>query len=199
VNDDLSSVLSQLYRNHFGKMVAVLMYHTGIEEIAVAEDIVQEAFAIAAEKWQENIPDQPEAWLYKTIRNLAYNSLKKKKRKQVLEDNHIAFDPQHTADQDLLRVMFACLKPAFAPKVQLIIVLRYVCGFRVKRIAALLASNEESISKILYRWRAQNTSKDFALTEMSRKPDEQKVRMALKILYVMFTEGYQLSEDGKPY
>ncbi|WAC15333.1 hypothetical protein [Dyadobacter pollutisoli] len=34
-------------------------------------------------------------------------------------------------------------QPTFAPKVQLIIVLRYVCGFRVKRIAALLASNEE--------------------------------------------------------
>lgn len=172
------------------------MYHTGIEAIATSEDIVQEAFAIASQKWQTNVPDQPEAWLYKTIRNIAYNNLKKENKKQVLEDNHIDFDLQRTNDQDLLRVMFACLQPAFAPKVQLIIVLRYVCGFRVKRIAALLASNEESVSKILYRWRAQNTSKDFAITEMPARPDEQKVRMALKILYVMFTEGYQLADDG---
>lgn len=196
MNEDLSLLISRLYRNHFGKMVAVLMYHTGIEEIAVSEDIVQEAFAIASDKWQKTIPDQPEAWLYKTIRNIAYNNLKKEKRKQVLEDDLIAFDPQLVDDHDLLRILFACLQPAFPPKVQLVIVLRYVCGLRVKRIAALLASNEENISKILYRWRAQNKSENFILTEMSGKPDSQKVRMALKILYVMFTEGYQLSEEG---
>lgn len=172
------------------------MYHTGIKDIAAAEDIVQEAFAIASDKWQKNVPDQPGAWLYKTIRNIAYNGLKKEQRKQVLEDDYIDSDTQPTDDQDVLRVLFACLQPAFPPKVQLVIVLRYVCGLRVKRIAALLASNEDNISKILYRWRAQHTSESFVLTETTQNPDEQKIRMAIKILYVMFTEGYQLSEDG---
>jgi RNA polymerase sigma-70 factor (ECF subfamily) len=196
VNQDLSLLLDQLYRNHFGKMVAVLMYHTGIEKIEISEDIVQEAFAIASEKWQKNIPDKPEAWLYATIRNIAFNNLKKEKQRQLIEYGDITPEPEPSDDQDLLKVLFACLQPAFSPKVQLIIVLRYVCGLRVKRIAALLASNEDSVSKILYRWRAQITPETFKLSEISHTPDEQKIRMALKILYVMFTEGYQLSENG---
>lgn len=172
------------------------MYHTGIDDIAAAEDIVQEAFAIASDKWQVIVPDQPQAWLYATIRNMAYNSLKKENQKQALHGDYLAFDPQLVDEHDLLRILFACLQPAFPPKVQLVIVLRYVCGLRVKRIAALLASNEDHISKVIYRWRAQNKSGYFVYAGMSTEPDEQKVRMALKVLYVMFTEGYQLAEDG---
>ncbi|SKB80535.1 RNA polymerase sigma-70 factor, ECF subfamily [Dyadobacter psychrophilus] len=172
------------------------MYHTGIKELAVSEDIVQEAFAIASKSWQTNVPDQPEAWLYKTIRNLAYNFLKKDKRHQAIEKDYMAEEVQQTDDKDLLRVLFACLQPAFPPKVQLVIVLRYVCGLRVKRIAALMASGEEGIAKIIYRWRAQHAVENGLLAEKSTEPDAQKVRMALKILYVMFTEGYQLAADG---
>src|SRR5215217_8235668 len=196
VSEDVSSLLSQLYRNHFGKMVAVLMYHTGIRDLAVAEDIVQEAFAVASKSWQKKVPDQPEAWLYKTIRNLAYNFLKKDKRQQGIVEDYLAEEVQQTSDRDLLCVLFACLQPAFPPKVQLVIVLRYVCGLRVKRIAALMACGEEGITKIIYRWRAQHAATRWVLTEKSAEPDAQKVRMALKILYVMFTEGYQLAADG---
>ncbi|MCF0065226.1 sigma-70 family RNA polymerase sigma factor [Dyadobacter chenwenxiniae] len=196
MSEDISALLSQLYRSHFGKMVAVLMYHTGIKELAVSEDIVQEAFAIASKNWQKSVPDQPEAWLYKTIRNIAYNTLKKDSRKQVIEEDYIAQEVRQTSDQDILRVLFACLQPALPPKVQLVIVLRYVCGLRVKRIAALMACGEEGISKIIYRWRAQHTAENLLLDQNSAQPGEQKVRMALKVLYVMFTEGYQLGEDG---
>jgi RNA polymerase sigma-70 factor (ECF subfamily) len=116
VNQDLSLLLDQLYRNHFGKMVAVLMYHTGIEKIEISEDIVQEAFAIASEKWQKNIPDKPEAWLYATIRNIAFNNLKKEKQRQLIEYGDITPEPEPSDDQDLLKVLFACLQPAFSPK-----------------------------------------------------------------------------------
>lgn len=193
---DVASLISQLYRNHFGKMVAVLMYHTGIKDLAVSEDIVQEAFAIASKTWQKQVPDQPEAWLYKTIRNLAYNFLKKDKRQQGIEEDYISEETDQTSDRDLLQVLFACLQPAFPPKVQLVIVLRYVCGLRAKRIAALMACGEEGITKIIYRWRSQQDPANWAPTEKSMEPDTQKVRMALKILYVMFTEGYQLAADG---
>ena len=172
------------------------MYHTGIRDLSVAEDIVQEAFAVASKSWQKKVPHQPEAWLYKTIRNLAYNFLKKDKRQQCIVEDYLAEEVQQTSDRDLLRVLFACLQPAFPPKVQLVIVLRYVCGLRVKRIAALMACGEEGITKIIYRWRAQHAATNWVLTEKSAEPDAQKVRMALKILYVMFTEGYQLAADG---
>jgi RNA polymerase sigma-70 factor (ECF subfamily) len=196
VSDNHSLLLSQLYRDHFGKMVAVLMYHTGIEDMGNAEDIVQEAFAIAADKWRKTIPAEPEGWLYKTARNIAYNGLKRDKRREAIQDNHPFADQEPGNDRDLLGVLFGCLQPALAPKVQLVIVLRYICGLRAKRIAALLASNEDSIAKVLYRWRAQQDPGNFVLADTASDPGEQKARMALKILYVMFTAGYQLAEDG---
>ncbi|KAA0989132.1 sigma-70 family RNA polymerase sigma factor [Dyadobacter aurulentus] len=193
---DIANLLSELHRSLFGKMVAVLMYHTGIEELSVSEDIVQEAFAIAVDKWRDAVPEQPDAWLFATIRNLAYNHLKKEKRKQYPAVDQIAADQLLTSDRDLLRVLFSCLQPAYPPRVQLVVVLKYVCGLKTKHIAALLASGEDTISKTLYRWRVEQSRSDFMVAESVGNPDEQKIRMALKVLYVMFTAGYQLSEKG---
>ncbi|MCE7059476.1 RNA polymerase sigma factor [Dyadobacter sp. CY343] len=194
---NISDLISELHRHHFGKMVAVLMYHTGIEEIALSEDIVQEAFAIASDKWRENVPDQPEAWLYATIRNIAYKHLKKQKPARLETDDYVIVDARFTDDQDLLRVLFGCLQPAFPPKVQLVVVLKYVCGLKTKQIAALLASGEDTIQKIIYRWRAEQSRDNFSAVDMPENISAQKVRMALKVLYVMFTAGYQLSDSGQ--
>ncbi|MCF2489206.1 hypothetical protein L0659_13570 [Dyadobacter sp. CY347] len=171
------------------------MYHTGIVEIAVAEDIVQEAFALASEKWHNGIPERPDAWLYKTIRNTAYNLLKKEGRQF---DHNLMADDQHSeSEQESLRVLFGFIQPELTPKVQLIIALRNVSGLKVQRIAALLASDENTITKILYRWKIQRKSQNLNLSVSVTDPGEQKIRTALKILYLMFTEGYRLSDDGQ--
>lgn len=194
-NDDYSLLLAKLYRSHFGKMVGDIIYHTGIKDMAIAEDIVQEAFVVASEKWGANLPDHPEAWLYKTIRNMAYTALKKEDKKRLFEEEYEA-----TADIDkelqLLRVLYVCVQSTLSPKIQLVIALRYINGLQVKRIAALLGTDEDGISKILYRWRAQCKNQQWDFKQEVNFNNKRQVSMVLNIVYVMFTEGFRVSSKG---
>lgn len=191
-NDGHSLLLAKLYRSHFGKMVGDIVYHTGIKDIALAEDIVQEAFVVASEKWSENLPDYPEAWLYKTIRNMAYTLLKKEDKKRLFEEEY-----QATEDIDkelqLLKVLYVCVQSTLSPKIQLVIALRYISGLQVKRIAALLGTEEDSVSKILYRWRTQCQNQQWDFTQEINFNSRREVSMVLNIVYVMFTEGFRVS------
>lgn len=196
MNEGTTALLTKLYQGHFGKMLSALMYHTGIKDITLAEDMVQEAFAIAAEKWKQNLPDQPEAWLYKTIRNIAYNTLKKEgKKRKFEEDDTITADD--TNDEQLLKVLYVCVQSSFSAKIQLVVALRYINGLQVKRIAALLGTDEDSISKILYRWRAKCKTQQWDFQQEVNFHQERQVKTVLKIIYVMFTEGFRVSATAK--
>ncbi|GEM_PF-3532476 len=196
MDNGTTAILAKLYRNHFGKLLSNLIYHTGIKDIAVCEDIVQEAFAIAAEKWPQELPTHPEAWLYKTIRNMAYTSLKNADRKRLFEETYQIADLEVDNEQQLLKVLYVCVGSAFSPKIQLVVALRYINGLQVKRIAALLGTDEDTISKILYRWRSQSKNHQWNFDQEVDFNNEPQLKMVLKIVYVLFTEGFRLSVKG---
>ncbi|MFD2886538.1 RNA polymerase sigma factor [Chitinophaga cymbidii] len=191
--------LQKIYRAQFGKMVSALMYRSGISVIADAEDIVQEAFAAAALKWRQTLPDHPEAWLYATIRNIASKRLSRTQPHVALDQADrltVAHASSEDGDTQLLRLLFACMHADFPPKTQLVISLRYVHGLQVQQIARLLGTSPESISKILYRQRQQVKAQDIAFHSGFVWWSEQKVGMALKVLYLVFTEGWKIGDDG---
>ena len=191
--------LQKIYRAQFGKMVSALMYRSGISAIADAEDIVQEAFAAASLKWQQTPPEHPEAWLYATIRNIAAKQLSRARPHMPLDHADrltIAYAASEDGDMQLLRLLFACMHANFSPKTQLVISLRYVHGLQVQQIAQLLGTLPESISKILYRQRQQVKAQDIAFHSGFVWWSEQKVSMALKVLYLVFTEGWKIGDDG---
>ncbi|WP_108803911.1 sigma factor [Aquimarina sp. Aq107] len=68
------------FRNEYGKMVSVITKYIGAGNVQTAEDIVQETLLKAVDNWQHNgIPNNPQAWLYTTAKNLTINVLKRKK------------------------------------------------------------------------------------------------------------------------
>lgn len=191
--------LQKIYRAQFGKMVSALMYRSGISVIADAEDVVQEAFTIAALKWRETLPEHPEAWLYATIRNIASKQLDRSKPHVALAHADrltVAHASSEDGDLQLLRLLFACMHKEFPAKTQLVIALRYVHGLQVQQIAQLLGALPDSISKILYRQRQQVKAQDIAFHSGFVWWNEQKVSMALKVLYLVFTEGWKIGDDG---
>lgn len=191
--------LQKIYRARFGKMVSALMYRSGINVIADAEDIVQEAFAAATVQWEHTLPDNPEAWLYATIRNIAAKALNRA-RPHVAVDYADRLTTGHAASEDgdmqLLRLLFACMHPDFSPKTQLVTALRYVHGLQVQQIAQLLGSPPDSISKLLYRQRQQVKKQDIAFHSGFIWWSKQKVSLALKVLYLVFTEGWKIGDNG---
>ena len=53
-----------LFRHEAGRMVAVLTRIFGVNNLALAEDVVQDAFCRALEVWSfRGVPENPSAWL----------------------------------------------------------------------------------------------------------------------------------------
>ena len=56
-----------LFRRESVRMVAALVHVFGIHNLALAEDVVQDAFCRALERWEgHGMPDNPGAWLVAT-------------------------------------------------------------------------------------------------------------------------------------
>src|ERR1044071_8529402 len=137
-------------------MVIALAKYTGLRDLATAEDIVQEAFAEAARKWNTQPPDNPEAWLYRVCRNIALNKLRQAKKLEYFVDESRVekeIDFENTAEDDQLQMLLACTHPNFSAKNQVIFALRYVAGFRIEQIANILGSPDDTITKTLFRMR----------------------------------------------
>ena len=68
--------VAEAFREEFGRAVAILIRALG--DFDLAEDAVQEAFAVAAERWpRDGVPANPGAWIVTTARNRAIDRLRR--------------------------------------------------------------------------------------------------------------------------
>jgi RNA polymerase sigma factor (sigma-70 family) len=77
------STLSPLFETEEGPLLHFALGLVGRR--SVAEDLVQEAFLRLHQVWSE--VENPRAWLYRSLRNLALNHLRDHRRETVLEDD----------------------------------------------------------------------------------------------------------------
>ena len=140
-----------LFRHEAGRMVAALTRIFGVHNLALAEDVVQDAFCRALEVWKfRGVPDNPSAWLMATARHRAIDVLRRERTARtfapelgrLLESEWTLvpvveelFDAAAVKD-DLLRMMFSCCHPRLSEEAQVALVLHILCGFSVGEIAA---------------------------------------------------------------
>lgn len=194
-----TAAINTIYKKNFSRMVIALAKYTGLRDLASAEDIVQEAFAEAARKWDTVLPDNPEAWLYRVCRNLALNTLRNNKYFETRQVDENAFSYQidrmfESGDgDDQLRMLIACTHPNFSPKNQVIFALRYVAGFRIEQIANILGSPSDTITKTLLRMREMIVRENINFESEVAKATPAQKEVLLKIVYLMFSEGSKTS------
>ena len=52
------------FRHSYAKVVAILSRYFGLDQVEIAEDMVQDTLIEAMEKWSSRgIPDNPEGWI----------------------------------------------------------------------------------------------------------------------------------------
>src|SRR3989441_10529777 len=69
-----------LFRRESGRIVAALTRIFGVHNLALAEDVVQDAFCRALEVWKvRGIPENPSAWLMTTAKNRALDVLRRER------------------------------------------------------------------------------------------------------------------------
>ena len=194
--------VDQLYRAHFGKLVASMLNSITHLDTETAEDIVHDTFSSAIDHWNKNgIPTNTTGWVYKVCRNKALNKLKKAKvalehsKKPAPVSEEIVFF-ESAVDDMQLKLLFACAHPDLSPKVQVVITLKYVVNLRIDAIAKTLALSVAALDKLLVRARHQIKEENILLGEPHASVLLARLPIVHKIIYLIFNEGYR-SASGK--
>lgn len=192
-------------------MVSVLVKIFGPENIEMAEDVVQDALVRALETWKyKGLPDNPRAWLYRTAKNKAIDILRKNRhslaidfsdpQKQLLTSEYTLtqtmnnyWKEQHIED-DFLGMMYACCHPDISQENQITFILKSLCGFSTKEVARSFLTNEETISKRLFRTKDYFRKHKIRPTIPPAQQIESRTTAVLQSIYLMFNEGYNATQ-----
>src|SRR5437773_1421438 len=78
--------VDRVFREAYGQAVATLVRIFG--DITLAEDAVQEAFAVESDRWRrDGIPPKPAGWIITTARNRAIDELRRSARGRELHEH----------------------------------------------------------------------------------------------------------------
>ncbi|MFI5305846.1 MAG: RNA polymerase sigma factor [Polyangiales bacterium] len=195
----------QLFRREAGRMVAALTRVFGVHNLALAEDVVQDALCRALEVWKfRGVPDNPSAWLMTTAKNRALDVLRRERTARtfapelgrLLESEwtlaptveHLFLAPAMKDDQ--LRMMFSCCHPRLAEEARVALVLHILCGFSVGEIAGAFLSGEAAIEKRIVRAK-KVLAGSKRLFDLSDGADfAARLSAVQRALYLLFNEGY---------
>ena len=199
-----------LFRHESGQLVAALTRIFGVHNLALAEDVVQDAFCRALEVWKVNgVPDNPAAWLMAVAKHRALDIVRREQTartfapdvSRMLESEWTlvpaieeAFAMSTIRDEQL-RMMFSCCDPRLSEEVQVALVLNILCGFGAAEIASAFLTSNAAVEKRISRGkkRLAQSKQLFDLADAEFGPRLSAVRRAL---YLLFNEGYHGSTEA---
>jgi RNA polymerase sigma factor (sigma-70 family) len=194
-----------LFRREWSRMVAALTRVFGVQKLALAEDVVQEAFCRAVEVWSfRGIPDNPSAWLMATAKHCAFDLLRRERtaRRLASELDHYVqsgwtlaplgediFGADIVKD-DLLRMMFSCCDPRLSQESQIALILNILCGFGIAEVAGALIGSHSAVEKRITRAKKSLAESNNLFDVASPKEFAARLPTVQRALYLLFNEGY---------
>ncbi|HEU5067095.1 MAG TPA: sigma-70 family RNA polymerase sigma factor [Sphingomicrobium sp.] len=194
-----------LFQRESGRMVGALTRVFGVHNLALAEDVVQEAFCRALEAWTERGPPlNPQAWLMTTAKNCALDAIRRRRTAARAAPELSAMlrsewtlvpvldqllSPDAVRD-DQLCMMFSCGDPRLAEASQVMLILHILCGLSIAQVAAAFMTSYSAVEKRLGRAKKVLADAPGLFDVSAPKDVTERLPAVQRALYLLFNEGY---------
>jgi RNA polymerase sigma-70 factor (ECF subfamily) len=197
--------IGRIFREESGRSVAALIRYFG--DMDVAEDAVQEAFAVALRTWPgDGLPPNPGGWITTTARNRAIDRLRRESRGRELLSEVAVLSPGNDdpgmseevgpVQDDRLRLIFTCCHPALSTEAQVALTLRLLGGLSTNEVARAFLVSEPTMARRLVRAKR----KIKAARIPYRVPEDHelpaRLRPVLAVVYLVYNAG--LARPAEP-
>jgi RNA polymerase sigma-70 factor, ECF subfamily len=196
--------IETVFRDERARALATLIRLLG--DFDLAEESLQDAFAVALVQWQQQgMPQNPRAWLISTARHRGIDRIRRQRRfaPSPAEDLPAAAVTEPDMDRepdpfpdDRLRLIFTCCHPALALEAQIALTLKTLGGLAVEEIARAFLVAPPTMAQRLVR--AKNKIRAARIPYEVPPPERWGERLdgVLRVLYLLFTEGYAPTSGG---
>jgi RNA polymerase sigma-70 factor (ECF subfamily) len=190
--------VGRIFREESGRSLAALIRAVG--DIEVAEDAVQEAFAVALGRWpRDGVPPNPGGWITTTARHHAIDRLRRESRgRRLLSDVAVLAPgsgesgiPQEAGPvpDDRLRLIFTCCHPALSTQAQVALTLRLLGGLSTRQVASAFLVTEATMAGRLVRAKRKIKAAriPYRVPEAHELPG--RLRPVLAVVYLVYNAG----------
>jgi RNA polymerase sigma factor (sigma-70 family) len=197
-----NGAIDAVWRIESAQLIAGLTRLVG--DVAVAEDLAQDAFVAALEQWpRSGIPDKPGAWLMAVAKRRGIDSLRRRatlERKQELLGRELEMAQQldqpdfaaqvEDVEDDVLRLVFMTCHPVLSKDARVALTLRLLGGLSTPEIARAFLVSEGTVAQRIVRAKRTLAEARVPFEVPGREEMGERLSAVLEVIYLVFNEGY---------